>query len=82
MRPETGYFSGANQSCILKRGMLRGPHDSYLYRKYVQDLFANRVSMFQRKISLHENCQHMDKKGDYGHRHVEKNLETWLLHRY
>lgn len=82
MRPETGYFSGANQSCILKRGMLRGPHDSYLYRKYVQDLFANRVSMFQRKISLHENCQHMDKKGDYGHRHVEKNLVTWLLHRY
>lgn len=47
MRPETGYFLGANQSCILKRGILRGPHDSYLYRKYVQDLFANRVSMFQ-----------------------------------
>ena len=62
--------------------MLRGPHDSYLYRKYVQDLFANRVSMFQGKISLHENCQHMDKKGDYGHRHVEKNLVTWLLHLY
>ena len=53
--------------------MLRGPHDSYLYRKYVQDFFANRVLMFQRKIYLQENCQHMDKKGDYGHGHVEKN---------